>query len=92
MRGLKSHERDRCTLHAKHLEAFKEWFNGRDGWEIQPPTGNQYEVLYAIKKCPAGTEDWSFIYRRDRTEHLTVQDSLVPYMEQWLKERKKNRK
>jgi hypothetical protein len=89
MRGEASHRRNRYTLHKKHLEAFKEWFNYRDGWKIQEPTGHPHEVLFAIKYCREGTEDWAFIYKRDRFEHLTVQAALVPYVRQWLKERKK---
>lgn len=92
MRGLKSYGRDRCTLHKKHLEDFKEWLDGQDGWQIQPPTGNKYEVLYAIKNSRSGPETRSFIYRNDHNEHLTVQDDLVPYMKRWFKERKKDAK
>lgn len=88
MRGHKSYGRNRCTLHKKHLNAFREWLSGRDGWEIQPPTGNPYEVLYAVKNSRSGTEAWSFIYRNDHNDHLTVQADLVPLMKQWLKERK----
>lgn len=88
MRGLKSHQRDRCTLHKKHLKPFAEWLDNLDGWKIQPPTGHPQEVLYAIKFCPAGTEDWAFIYERERFQHLTVQKALVPYVRRWLKERK----
>lgn len=91
-RGHQSYGRNRNTLHKSHLEEFKTWLDGRDGWKVQSPTGHEYEVLYAIKSCPQGPLCQSFIYHNNHNDHLTVQADLVPMMHKWLQERKDARR
>lgn len=88
-RGEKSHSRDRCTLHKKHLVEFKTWLTAELGWAILPETAHPYEVLHVMKIDRSGDGPHSFIYRNDRNDHLTVQADLVPLMRRWLKERGK---
>lgn len=91
-RGTKSYGRDRCTLHPKHLQGFKEFLRLSGKWQLMAPTGHAYEVLHVSKLEYKGHDvicgESAFIYRNDRNEHLTVQAPLVPFMKQFLKERK----
>jgi len=88
MRGPKSAARDRCTLHVKHLKDFIAFIGRQPEWKILPSTAHEYEVLHVTKVDRRGDGPHSFVYRRDRHEHLTVQEDLVPYVKQFLKERK----
>lgn len=88
-RGMKSSQRDRCTLHKKHLDAFKAWFIGTAlNWEICPKTPHTYEVFHVMQVFRSGDGEHQFIYRNDKNDHLTVQYLLVPYVKRWLRERK----
>jgi len=91
-RGMKSSQRDRCTLHKKHLVEFKTWFIGEPGWQILPETGHTYEVFHVIQVSRSGDGPHSFIYRNDHNDHLTVQADLVPMMHKWLRWRKRQSK
>ena len=89
MRGSKSHGRDRCTLHKTHLEAFRRYLKVNTVWFELPHSGHAYEVLHVQEFDRCGDGEHQFLYRRDRTDHLTVQYRLVPLVKKFLAERKK---
>lgn len=91
-RGMKSSQRDRCTLHKKHLPHFKAWLAAEPAWLIMQPTPHSYEVLHVMKVSRGGVGEHSFIYHNDHNDHLTVQSDLVPYMKRWLAQHKQEKK
>lgn len=91
-RGSKSHGRDRCTLHQTHLRSFTLWLEAYTNWHVLPHSGHAYEVLHVQEFDRSGDGEHQFLYRRDRTEHLTVQYRLVPLVKKFLAERKANLK
>ena len=88
MRGSKSHARNRYTLHKNHLPEFKAWVESLDEYIVIEPTAHPYEVYRIQKYSRSGTEPDIFFYRRDRTDHITVQADGVHLVKRWLKERK----
>ena len=87
-RGERSHGRDRCTLHKKHLAEFKAWIAAEHKFHIENLTKHPYEVLHLVVVDRSGDGPHVFVYRNDHNDHLTVQAELVPFMRRWLKERK----
>lgn len=70
---------NRCLLHQKKLEAFKEWLV-TDGWEIHPCKSID-EVLRAKKD-----RKWIIVFRKfDATVHCTVRYEDVPIVRRFLK-------
>lgn len=92
MRKRKSYERDRCTLHKKHLPEFKAFIVAEPKWHVVESTGHPYEVLHAVTVLGSCKGEHYFIYRNDHNDHLTVQSDLVPYVRKFLDQRKQEKK
>lgn len=88
-RGQASHDRDRSTLHKKHLANFVTWFADQPGWKILHSTPHPHEVFHCVQIFPEGEGEHQFIYVNDHNDHLTVQYLLVPYVKSWLRQRQK---
>jgi hypothetical protein len=81
----------RDLLHESRLDDFKEWLC-RDGWVINRPIANSYEVLRARKQ----SKGFLIIYRRDSThsgnpiKHYSVDDKWTSLIRRFLNESKNN--
>lgn len=91
-RGSKSYQRDRCTLHKKHVDDFVAFLEFSGDWTKRPLTGHSYEVVHVQRRILNGSviryANHCFVYRNDHNDHLTVQADLVPYLRQFMQERK----
>lgn len=89
MRKTKSYGRDRATLHRNHLADFKQWVEDLGGWKIMEPSGHEYEVFRIRRYDPRGDAPDIFFYRRNHTDHITVQKEAVPLVRAFLNDRKR---
>lgn len=81
---------DRCTLHVKKLEDFKQWLV-EDGWEIVEPRGD-YEVLRAKKP---GRMNPLMVYTKLESKekpHLSLMDRDIGVVRAYLRDRKEKKK
>lgn len=77
---------NRCTLHIRHLEEFKEWLR-KDGWEIHNISNSIYEVLRATK--PGKTHPLIVYQKSNAKEHLSIADRDVAIVGAFYRDRKK---
>lgn len=78
--------RDRSLLHANKADEFASWLVGR-GWIREAPKG-YYEALRL--RDPKGAVH--SLYKRDRTDHLTLgwdtARVITPLVREWMRERR----
>ena len=74
---------NRSLLHRNKLELFKEWLLNNN-YDISKTKGDYEAVRWKGKKG----EPMPMIYDRHRGDHLTGNDSAVPYVYNFLKDKK----
>lgn len=66
------------------MDDFRAWLKSQPGVTILPPTKHDYEVL-RFKVEPSSVV--VYVYRHDRSDHMTIQAEGVPLMHKFLRER-----